>query len=292
MKHRMSLVLLVILALLLPSGIDQAGLFARGGKTPAAWIAPFRADKNGPFTPSPMLRMSFTLPRTPVAGTVRVIGLGHYELSLNGKRVGTSLINQPWTQYNKTIYWQEFDITGLLVAGENVIGAQLGNSFWHVGAANDTGRYVKTDAMPDFSGGVPYLFRLEGSATMDDGSVQELRSDDAWRWSESPLTFSHIYAGEDYDARREQKGWDAPGFNAASWKPVEIVTPPGAAIEPFTGPPIRAFEVFTSTDIKHPRPGEYTYVFPQNSSALVRFTVEGIHGLHGCGEVHVYLGYE
>jgi alpha-L-rhamnosidase len=278
MKRCIGLALLLIPALLLPSGIDTAGLFARAGKIPASWIAPFHADKNSPTTPSPMLRASFILPHAPVAGKVRVIGLGHYELSLNGKRVGTSLINQPWTEYNKTIYWQEFDLTGQLVAGENVIGAQLGNSFWYVGAANDTGRYVKTDAMPDFSGGVPYLFWLEGSVTMNDGSVQELRSGDTWRWSESPLTFSHIYAGEDYDARREQRGWDAPGFNAASWKPVEVVTPPGAAIEPFTGPPIKAFEVFTPTDIRNPRPGEYTYVFSQNSSALLRFTVEGEAG--------------
>ncbi len=265
-------------ALLLSTVATSAVIPRLSGKMPPVWIAPFRAEKNGPTTPCPMVRTSFVLPRKPVSGTVRVIGLGHFELSVNGKRVGTSLINQPWSQYNKTIYWQEFDLAGLLTVGENVIGAQLGNSFWRVGAANDTGRYVKTDAMPDFSGGVPYLFRLEGTVAMDDGSVLGIRSDKDWKWHESPLTFSNIYAGEDYDARRQQKGWDSPGFDAASWHPVEVVTPPGAAIEPYTGPPIQAFEVFAPTEIKNPRPGEYTYVFPQNSSALVRFTVEGDAG--------------
>jgi alpha-L-rhamnosidase len=251
---------------------------AFAGKVPGAWIAPYHADKISPSTPCPMLRTSFVLPHKPVAGTVRVIGLGHFALTVNGKSVGTSLINQPWSQYNKTVYWQEFDLAGLLGTGENVIGMQMGNSFWIVGPANDPGRFVKTDAMPDFSNGVPYLVWLEGRVTMDDGTVSEIRSDKNWQWSESPLTFSHIYAGEDYDARLAQPGWDAPGFNAASWKPVEVVTPPGAATDRYTGPPIRAFEVFMPTDIKNPRPGEYTWVFPQNASVLVRFTIEGEAG--------------
>jgi alpha-L-rhamnosidase len=248
------------------------------GNVPGVWIAPYTVDKITPSTPCPMLRTSFVLPHKPVAGTVRVIGLGHFALTVNGRRSGASLINQPWSQYNKTIYWQEFDLAGLLTTGENVIGMQMGNSFWRVGPANDPGRFVKTDAMPDFSNGVPYRVWLEGRVTMDDGSVMDLRSDKNWRWSESPLTFSHIYAGEDYDARRVQPGWDAPGFDASSWKAVEVVIPPGAAIAPFTGPPIEAFEVFAPTGIKNPRPGEYTWVFPQNASALVRFTIEGEAG--------------
>lgn len=269
----------VLGALLLLSTCMMAAGIPRLSRTmPPSWIAPFRADKNGPSTPCPMVRTSFVLPHKPVGGTVRVIGLGHFALTVNGKPVGTSIINQPWSQYNKTIYWQEFDLAGLLTEGENVIGAQLGNAFWHVGPANDPGRFVKTDAMPDFSGGVPYLFWLDGKITMDNGGVQEIRSNGDWRWSDGPLTFSHIYAGEDYDARREQPGWNAPGFDASAWKPVEVVTPPGAAIDRYTGPVFQTFEVFAPTDIRNPRPGEYTYVFAQNASSLIRFTIEGEAG--------------
>ncbi len=276
---RASLVCGVLAAAFLLSTCVTAGVLPRLSRTkPPSWIAPFRADKNGPATPCPVVRTSFVLPHPPVGGVVRVIGLGHFALSVNGRPAGNSIINQPWSQYNKTIYWQEFDLTGLLTEGENVIGAQLGNAFWHVGPANDPGRFVKTDAMPDFSGGVPYLLWLDGAITMDNGSVQEIRSDAGWRWSDGPLTFSHIYAGEDYDARREQPGWDAPGFNASGWKPVEVVTPPGAAIDRYSGPAFQAFEVFAPTDIRNPRPGEYTYVFAQNASSLIRFTIEGDAG--------------
>ncbi len=49
-------------------------------------------------------------------------------------------------------------------------------------------------------------------------------------------------------------------------------------LEPYTAPPIKAFEVFSPSRITSPRRGEYTYVFPQNCSALLRFTVEGAAG--------------
>jgi hypothetical protein len=35
-------------------------------------------------------------------------------------------------------------------------------------------------------------------------------SDESWKVSESPVTYSSIYAGETYDATREQAGWDTP----------------------------------------------------------------------------------
>lgn len=242
------------------------------------WIIPFGADQNTPATPCPMLRTTFTIPAPPFSGSVRVIGLGHYELTVNGQRVGPTLINQPWSQYNKTIYSQEFDLTPYLRQGENAIGVQLGNSFWYVSAANDTGRFVKTDAMPNFAGPTPYLLWLEARITRADGQVQVVTSNETWKWAESPLTFSHIYAGEDYDARRMQTGWDKPGFDDRAWKPVRTVSAPAGVMERYTAPPIKAFETFQPSEIRNPRPGVYTYVFPQNCSALLKFTVEGAAG--------------
>jgi alpha-L-rhamnosidase len=201
------------------------------------WISPYAAGATNERTPCPILRSTFTVNGPVRAASVRIVGLGHYELFLNGKRVGMSLINQPWSQYNKTIYWQEFDISKLLRNGENVWGVVLGNSFWQVGPANDSMRFVKTDAMPDFAAGYPYLLWLEAQIKTKDGNEQVARSDDSWKWLSGPLTFSHIYAGEDYDARLTPAGWNAPGFNDSSWKPVTSVQPPAALLERYTGTP-------------------------------------------------------
>lgn len=245
---------------------------------PPLWLSPYAARTTNEKTPCPILRSTFVLRGRPVSASVRIIGLGHYELSLNGKRVGSSLINQPWSQYNKTIYWQEFDIKPLLREGENAWGVMLGNSFWQVGPANDSMRYVKTDAMPDFSSGYPYLLWLEARIRMKDGSEQVIASDGSWKWKSGPLTFSHIYAGEDYDARLSPAGWRSAGFDDRTWKPLLTVDPPSASLEPYAGPAMQAFDVFRATKVVSPNAGEYTYVFPQNSSALLRFTVLGTPG--------------
>ena len=242
------------------------------------WITPYAAGAVNEAAPCPILRSTFSVNGKVTSGTVRVVGLGHYELFLNGNRVGTSLIGQPWSEYNKTLYWQEYDVSKLLRKGENVWGIILGNSFWRVGKANDTLRYVKTDAMPDFSAGEPYLVWLEARIKTGDGREQIVTSDKSWKWDNGPLTFSHIYAGEDYDSRREQTGWDMPGFNDAKWRPVTVVPPPSGALAPYEAPAMMPFEVFTPTKIVSPTPGEYTYVFPQNCSALLRFTLSGPAG--------------
>ncbi|HQL53294.1 MAG TPA: hypothetical protein PLQ87_01175, partial [Phycisphaerae bacterium] len=49
------------------------------------WIAPQRPDAAATSDrPCPLLRGAFTLADQPTKATVRVIGLGHYELRLNG----------------------------------------------------------------------------------------------------------------------------------------------------------------------------------------------------------------
>ena len=251
---------------------------SHAGTASTQWISPYAAGETNQKTPCPILRSTSILKEVPTTGVVRIVGLGHYELYLNGKRVGSSLINQPWSQYNKTIYWQEFDVTKLLRTGENVWGVLLGNSFWQVGPANDSMRYVKTDAMPDFSNGYPYMLWFEARIRTKNGKEHVVTSDGSWKWTEGPLTFSHIYAGEDFDAQCSPAGWNTPGFNDGKWKSVKSVPPPSAVLEHYAGPPMEAFEVFKPLKVVSPAPGEFTYVFPQNCSALVRFTVTGPGG--------------
>jgi alpha-L-rhamnosidase len=242
----------------------------------APWGVPAAAF--GAPRPCPILRRSFTLERAPASATVRVIGLGHYELRCNGRVVGDTLINQSWSQYDRTLYWQDFDLAPYLHEGENVIGVSLGNSFWQVAAANDAHRFTKTDAMPDFSQGWPHLLWLDATIeTGDPAHPARIVSDASWTWDTGPVTFSNLYAGEDYDARLAQPGWDAPGFDGAAWRPVALAPAPAGEPAPLIGPGIEAFEVFGPSEIRavDPDAGVYTYVFPQNCSALLRFTVTG-----------------
>lgn len=270
-----------------------AGAAVAQAQLPVTWIAPTddiatsatsTTPTTGPTTqvaaarPCPLLRRSFKLDELPPHAKLQIVGLGHYELRINGRPVGDTLINQAWSQYDKAIYTQEFDIAALLQPGENVIGVLLGNSFWSVGPVNDAGRFSKTDAMPDYSAGRPYLLMVNAEIATRHDQHLRITTDDQWRWTDGPLTFSHIYAGEDYDARREIPGWDTPGFDASNWKAAKIVAAPAAKLSPLPGPSIKAFEAFAPANIANPGPGVHTYVFPQNCSSLLRFTVEGPAG--------------
>ena len=249
---------------------------ALGPCTTAPWgTSPsvFRDSK-----PCPLLRRSFILEKLPVNAKVRVIGLGHYELTLNGQDVSPTVIDQGWSQYDKRLYWQEFDLLPFLKEGENVFGAQLGNSFWRVDATNQPDRFSKTDAMPDFSDGKPFLFWMDATFVQDDGSEVSIQSDEQWKWHDSPLTFSHIYGGEDWDARLEQQGWDEPDFDDSAWSGVMAVDAPPAQLAKLPFPGLKEFERFRPVRYSEPEPDVVTFTFPQNCSSLLEFTVEGKAG--------------
>jgi alpha-L-rhamnosidase len=227
--------------------------------------------------PCPLLRREFTVNGLPTKATVRIVGLGHYELTCNGKRIGHTLLNQAWSQYDKTLYWQEFDLMPHVREGGNALGVLLGNSFWHVAAANDSGRFTKTDAMPNFSEGRDHLLWLEARITTPAGE-QVVTSDKNWTWAEGPLTFSNVFAGEDYDARREQPNWDMPDPSNSGLKAVEILKPPPAKLAPLVGPGMQVFQTFSPVDVVQIDESTFTLSFEQNCSALLRFEVEGPAG--------------
>lgn len=224
----------------------------------------------------PILRREFWVPEGVRKATVRAIGLGDYELRLNGRKVGGDVLDQPWSQYDKAIYWREFDATELVRPGANAFGALLGASFWRV-ERPPTGRYTKGDAMPDFSEGQPWLFRLELWVDGDDGPRCLITTDKDWTWAPSPIVFSHVYAGEDVDARLEPAGWDSPGFRGR-WSPVRIAQVPRGALRRQDWPGIRVHESWSPERWIERRPGVWSVVFPQNASGLVETRLRGPRG--------------
>jgi alpha-L-rhamnosidase len=240
------------------------------------WISPPVNAPTADKSACPILRTSFRLQSRPAGGKVRVVGLGHYSLRLNGKPVGDSVIDQAWSQYDKTLYTQEFDIAGLVRKGENVFGVMLGNAFWHIGPTNDPGRFQ--GYATDFAKGWTHLLWLEARFRMKSGEEVMVVSGPDWKWTAGPLTFSDVYGGEDYDARLEPRGWDRPGFDDDRWKGIAVLPEPAARLVPLIGPPMKEFEVFQPTEIRDLGTAGYTYVFPQNCSALLRYTLSGKPG--------------
>ena len=75
----------------------------------AQWIAP--PDVPVPDQPLPLFRKEFSVEAQPRKATLRIVGLGDYDARVNGRRLADTGINQPWSQYEDTIYYRDFDIT-------------------------------------------------------------------------------------------------------------------------------------------------------------------------------------
>ena len=145
-----------------------------------------------------ILRRSFK-PYKPVqSAELRICGLGFYELTMNGQKVGDSEFAPAWSDYDKTVYFNVYDVTQLLKQEDNEFRVLLGNGFYN----EQGGRYHKLK----ISFGPPTLcFLLYVIYT--DNTRERLVSDEQWLWTESPVTFNSIYGGEDYDARLEPTEW-------------------------------------------------------------------------------------
>ncbi len=77
------------------------------------------------------LRKSFHSDKKIERAIVHVSGLGHYNLYLNGKLVSKDIFTPAWSDYDKTVYYNTYQVDSLLVGGENVIGVTLGNGFYN-----------------------------------------------------------------------------------------------------------------------------------------------------------------
>ncbi len=148
----------------------------------------------------------------------------------------------------------------------------LTNSFWDNQKPPD-GRYYKQG--PQRTATEPLLLLAELVIENQDGTVRRIGTDSTWRTHDGPLLFSHIYAGEDYDARRMQRGWDMPGFDDGQWLTARVVEAPTGELRPQHWAPVAEQACFAPASITAAEPGVWTYAFPQNCSAQVRIKVSG-----------------
>lgn len=212
----------------LPGGRKFHGSELKNPDVKAAW-----EDVDTLAKKSICLRRSFHTDKKIKKAIASVCGLGFYEFSLNGKKVGESEFAPLWSDYDKTLYYNTFDVTSHLQKGENVAGVLLGNGFYNV----QGGRYRKLQ----ISFGAPTLI-FELLIRYEDGTAETIRSGKEWKYDFSPITFNCIYGGEDYDARLEQKGWNSPGFNDATWRKVVMQEAPKGMLRPQQARPVKIME--------------------------------------------------
>jgi alpha-L-rhamnosidase len=261
----------------------QMGLLAEKDWSGASWIAlekiaegdkilpALHATKapNKPKSALPQFRKEYAISKTIKQATGFVAGLGHFEFFINGQKVGKNFLDPGWTNYQQTAQYVTFDLTQLLVPGKNAFGVMLGNGFYHI--PNE--RYWKILQ----SYGYPTC-KLKILIEYSDGSSEQIITDQSWKCTRSPITYSSIYGGEDYDATLEQKGWKLPGFDDAHWQTPLVLSENMPSLRTQSQEPLGYFEEFTPQKISSPKPGIWVYDLAQNFSGIFQIQVQGQRG--------------
>lgn len=218
----------------------------------------------------PMMRKEFSVSKKIRNATAFICGLGHFELYINGKKTGDHFLDPGWTNYASHAQYVTFDITKDLKNGANAIGVMLGNGFYYIPGQ----RYRKMTG----AYGHPKMI-MRTVIEYADGSIGNIISDGSWQTFSSPIIFSSIFGGEDYDANLEQQGWNEPGFlrEGKDWLAVIITTGP-EKLESQIQHPLKVMERFAVKAERQLTPKSWVYDLGQNFSGIPAITVSGSKG--------------
>ena len=239
---------------------------------------PWREANYPPMLPAPYLRKEVTLPKPVLQARLYASALGVYEFHINGRRVGADLFNPGWTDYRKRVQYHTYDITRLLRRGDNALGIILGDG-WYSGFLGLNGR-CRYGTLP--------LALAQVEIEFTDGSKQTIVTDGSWQASTGPLLQSDMLMGETYDARKEKRGWDEPGFGlrpmdsphtgeSRVWNAVsvrQISAPLVAACDA----PVRKTQELRPRRVTQPKPGVFIFDLGQNMVGGVRLKARGPTG--------------
>jgi len=187
---------------------------------------------------------------------------------MNGEKVGNRFLAPGWTQYDKTCLYNMYEVTDQILEGKNALGAMVGCGFYNINME----RYKKFV----IAYGSPTLI-CKLQIEYEDGSTETLVTDSSWLTDKSPITFTSIFGGEDYDSNLEQPGWDTPDFDDADWKKALVSRGPGGDLSIEMDYPLQVMEVFDDPVIKTPE-NIYLYDFKQNASGIIKLKVTGRKG--------------
>ncbi|KAM0425333.1 hypothetical protein ACHAPT_009389 [Fusarium lateritium] len=236
----------------------------------AVWIG------NG--TDKPLyLRKSITFQRKPSRVFVLASGLGHFNLSINGRPASSHVLDPGWTNYHRTVQFVGYDVTDSISQGENIIGSHVGNGFY-AGDQGDRFFWPMYEDNTYVRYGNELCFFAEIHAHYEDGTHECIISDPSWKVRKSATTLANIYASEDHDRRAYPVGWDTSGFDDADWQLAKPVTGPRGKLHYQSQHPVVLHNTFVPISQTMVKPGVIMYDLGQNASIMVQVVASGLAG--------------
>ena len=242
----------------------------------AKWIGLDKAmgndapDKPRRILSARMLRREFKLHKKIKSATAFISGLGLYELYINGKKIGDQVLAPGLTEYNKTTFYNTFDVTNHLQANDNAVGIILGNGRYFAPRTNVPTK-TRTYGFPKV------ICQLE--IEYEDGTKEIVKTDETWKLTTNgPIRKNNEYDGEFYDARIEMAGWNNTNYDDTHWIPVEMVKKPGEMLIAQPNEPIKIMEELDPISVKEIEPGVFIFDMGQNMVGWTELFVKGKEG--------------
>ena len=240
---------------------DWKSKWINDGKLNPAKDAEFYQDD-----PAPLFRKEFQVNKRVARSRLLISGIGYYEASINGEKIGDQTLAPGWTRYDKKVFYTAYDTTKQLHRGANCIGVTLGNGWYNPLPLRMWGHLNLREHLP--VGRPRFIAQLE--IEYEDGTRQSILSDTNWKVTNGPIQFNSIYLGEVYDARKEIAGWNLPGFDASRWAHPKPASEAIGPLQAQSQPHIRVTRTFAPIGVSQPKPGVFIFDMGQNFGGWIR----------------------
>lgn len=217
------------------------------------------------------LRKEIDLKKQIKNAKVYIIGMGLYELYINGNKIGDQVLAPVPTDYTKNVKYNVFDVTSQLKEGKNMLGTILGNGRFFAMRQDYKPYKIKSFGFPKMA--------LQLFVEYTDGSSEIIRTDDTWKLTtDGPILSNNEYDGEEYDARKEMKGWATTNFDDKNWVNARYVQEPGGFYEAQMTPNMKIMGEVKPISIKATPRGTYILDMGQNMVGWLQLKVKGKSG--------------
>jgi alpha-L-rhamnosidase len=246
--------------------------FETGMRTVSNWQGAWISDEHNEHQKAaPYFRKEFRASKKIRSAKVYIAAAGLFELYMNGKKIGDHVLDPMYTRFDRRILYIAHDVTRQVQNGDNALGVLLGNGWYnHQSTAVWNFHTAPWRARPAFC--------LDLRITYDDGSIETITSGKGWKTSLSPVIFNSIYTAEHYDARQEQPGWNAPGFNENNWKDVIYRQAPAEQIVSQTMHPVRHVEEIPARSFRKLNDTTYIFDLGRNIAGVTKLRIHGAAG--------------
>ena len=226
--------------------------------------------------PAPFFRKETYLKAGIKKARLYVTSLGLYEFNINGKKIGNDYFTPGWTDYNKRVYYQTYDITSNLKSGKNAFGAIVADG-WYAGYLGYA-LLVRNPIVKNFYGNVP-LLKAQIEVEYTNGQKEILATDESWKTNHGPIIEADILNGETHNANLEFVNWNIAGYEDSKWKNSTLYPDKDdRLIEVYAGNPVQVFQELKSKKVTAKGGGKYIFDLGQNFAGIVKLKVKGNKG--------------